>query len=417
MTQNLKVLMYGWEFPPFTSGGLSVATYHLTKSLSKQGLDITFVMPKAKGNMNHDFLKMIIASWIDSEDYINQIKNLKIEEVDTLLMPYLTPEEYEGILKEAMIKRSKDKKVYEDEIYGKNLYEEVHYFKEKAREILKRSNFDIIHAHDWMTFPAAIDSKKMSNKPLVLHVHATEFDRTVGHPNQIIYEIEKAGFHSADVIIAVSNRTKKNIVEHYGIDPNKVEVVHNSIEIDHPLPRIENKDKIVLYLGRITIQKGPEHFLWAAKKVLEVEPDAKFVMAGKGDMLGRVIDESIKLGIQDRVAFTGFLQGDDIAKAYSMAKLYVMPSISEPFGLTPLESIKHGTPVLISKQSGVSEVLEHSLKVDFWDINQMANKIVSVLRYKELETTLVEESFNEVLNMSWDSSAKKCINIYQRLLS
>ena len=305
-------------------------------------------------------------------------------------------------------------------LYGRNLFSEVHRYAENARDIARYENCDIIHAHDWMTYKAGIAAKEVSGKPLVVHIHATEFDRTGGNPNQYVYDIEREGFHKADKVIAVSNYTKGMVVKHYGIPENKVSVVHNACQMDrawhsHRKP-FDDGSKIVLFLGRITLQKGPEYFLHAAKRVLEQMKDVKFIMAGSGDMMNRMIDLSTHLGISRNVLFSGFLSGSDIDRAYSMADLYVMPSVSEPFGITPLEAIKNGTPTLISKQSGVSEVITNALKVDFWDIDDMANKILATLKYSSLHSTLLENSTRELGKLSWDKAAFNCLNIYRDII-
>jgi glycosyltransferase involved in cell wall biosynthesis len=304
------------------------------------------------------------------------------------------------------------------ELYGANLFEEVKRYALAARKIAEQESFDVIHAHDWLTFLAGIEAKKVSKKPLVTHVHATEFDRTgMQGVNQHVYDIEKQGMEAADAVTPVSHFTKELIVKHYGINPDKIHVVHNAVEFEnadiepHKLPQ-----KTVLFLGRVTIQKGPDYFIDAAKKVLEVYPDVRFVVAGSGDMETDMIEKASHYGIGDKVLFTGFLRGPDIDRAYRMADVYVMPSVSEPFGLTPLEAIKNGTPAIISKQSGVSEVLKNALKVDFWDVNELANKICGVLKHKALKEELLAHEQHELGQISWDKSADTCHDVYRRVL-
>ena len=268
-----------------------------------------------------------------------------------------------------------------------------------------------------MTFPAGMAVAGLKGVPLIVHVHSTEFDRSGLHVDQRIYDIERRGMHSAMKIIAVSYLTKNLITHHYGIDPSKVEVVYNAIEsngngMEVEKYNIHKDEKIVLFLGRITMQKGPEYFLAAAKKVLEVMDNVKFVMAGSGDMIRRTIEMAAGMGIGHKVLFTGFLRGNDVEKVFKMADLYVMPSVSEPFGIAPLEAMSHDVPVIISKQSGVSEVLTHALKVDFWDINEMANKIIAVLRHPPLATTLREHGSFEVRRLSWSDAARSCVGVY-----
>lgn len=385
--------MFGWEFPPYHQGGLGTACYGLAKSLSDKGAKITFVLPKSNDNSN---------------SFVNILSpNIKINDVDSLLTAYLTSEEYQEILKNNS----------QPNLYGKTLFKEVERFTDSAGEYAKVPH-EVIHAHDWMTFKAGIKAKKKSKKPLVVHVHATEFDRTGGNNiNQHVYRIEKYGMKQADKIIAVSNYTKNMIIKHYGINPNKITVVHNGV-IDEEEIKEEIKkpfDNIVLFLGRITLQKGPDYFLEAAKKVLDFIPNTKFIIAGSGDMEKKIIQRTVELGISEHVLFTGFLRGKDIERAYKMADVYVMPSVSEPFGITALEAIKNNVPVIISKQSGVSEVINHCLKVDFWDIKELANNIVSILKHKELKQTLKINSMKEVNEVNWDRAAEKIQVVYNEL--
>ncbi|MCK5175261.1 MAG: glycosyltransferase family 4 protein, partial [Planctomycetes bacterium] len=280
-------------------------------------------------------------------------------------------------------------------------------------------DFDVIHAHDWMTYPAGIAVAAVMGKPLIVHVHSTEFDRSGEHVNQMVYDIERQGFHAADKIIAVSHFTRNIIISRYGVSGEKIEVVYNGVDRSgngnhnfNTKAGIASDEKIVLFLGRITMQKGPEYFLMAAKKVLEEVDNVKFVMAGSGDMMHRTIEMAAGMGIGQKVLFTGFLHGEDVQKVYEMADLYVMPSVSEPFGIAPLEALNHDVPVLISKQSGVAEVLTHVLKVDFWDVTEMANKIIAVLKYPPLQMTLREHGNFEVRKLRWVDAAHKCAKVY-----
>ncbi|MFH0978800.1 MAG: glycosyltransferase family 4 protein [Candidatus Woesearchaeota archaeon] len=404
----MRVLMFGWEFPPYNSGGLGTACFGLTKGLTNQGVDVTFVIPKALGELGKSHVDLVVADQVK--------RGLKIKEIDSLLVPYISSVAYSARLRDFASKKANDSKT----MYGSNLYQEVYRYSQQARHIAKQTKFDVIHCHDWMTYPAGIQVKRMTKKPLVLHIHATEFDRTGGNPNQVVYDIEREGFHTADKICAVSNFTKQKVVEHYGVSPDKVEVVHNAVEFSDPMPYqdfpIKKNDRIVLFLGRITLQKGPEYFLYAARKVLDYEKNVKFLVVGTGDMEHFMIDKAAELGIADKVLFAGFMRGKDIDRAYKMADLYVMPSVSEPFGITPLEAMRNGTPVIISKQSGVSEVINHCFKIDFWDIDEMANKIISVLRYKELHECLSDSGSLEVRKFNWNEPAAKCIKVYNQVL-
>lgn len=401
-----KVLMFGWEFPPFNSGGLGTACFGLTKALSARDVEIIFVLPKPfdikPGKMKICFAKGSPKVTIKSADY--------------LLIPYKSPKQYQ-----------KDRLLDGQNIYGDSLFDEINRYGLNARLIAKEYDFDIIHAHDWMSFPAGIEAKKVSGKPLIVHVHSTEIDRTGGNNiNTEIFQVEKTGMEVADAVIAVSNLTKNIIVDNYHIDPAKIHVVHNGIDIYDYQPidadsttihkLKEAGGKIVLFVGRITIQKGPDYFLKAAKKVLEYNRDVFFIIAGSGDMEHQIIDEVASLGISDRVLFAGFLRGEELSKIYRSADLFVMPSVSEPFGITALESVVNGTPVLVSKQSGVKEVLTHVLTADFWDTDEMANKILAVLNYRSLDLTLKENSSEQVKNLSWQEAARKCVDIYRQIL-
>jgi len=281
--------------------------------------------------------------------------------------------------------------------------------------------FDVIHAHDWLTYPAGMMLKAITGKPLVCHIHATEFDRSGEHINQGVYDIERAGMHCADRVIAVSRLTKAIMHSKYGVDDFKIDVVYNGVAQDGIQPQrgaaIEQGDRIVLFLGRITMQKGPEYFIEAAKRVLEQEDRVKFVVAGSGDMAVRMIEHAAAIGIGHKVLFTGFLRGRDVDRVYQMADCYVMPSVSEPFGIAPLEAMRNDVPVIVSKQSGVAEVLTHALKVDFWDTDEMANKIVAVLRYPPLSQTLREHGRFELRSLNWDGAAEKCVKVYARAMA
>ncbi|MFH1399953.1 MAG: glycosyltransferase family 4 protein [Nanoarchaeota archaeon] len=406
----MKVLMFGWEFPPVYSGGLGTACHGLTKGLVNQGVAVTFVMPKGPPDIDGGHVKLLVADNL-------KIENLKITKVESLLLPYLTSGSYESRYR-AWTKTSPEAP---GALYGKDIYHEVWRFGEKAKLIaMDEPDVDVIHAHDWMTYPAGINAKEATGKPLVVHIHATEFDRTgFNSINQYVYDIERKGLHAADRVIAVSEYTKNVVTTHYGVPPDKVTVVHNAVDFsDVPnVQRIPKSDKIVLFLGRITLQKGPDYFVRAAKRVLDIDPNVTFIMAGSGDMTNRMIEMSSHLGIASKMLFAGFLTGKDIDHAYRMADVFVMPSVSEPFGITPLEAMRNGTPVIISKQSGVSEVIRHCLKVDFWDIDDMADKILTTLRYGSLHGQLKDSGLEEVRTFNWSVPAQKCKNVYEQVMA
>jgi glycosyltransferase involved in cell wall biosynthesis len=308
-------------------------------------------------------------------------------------------------------------------MYSGDMFAEVDRYAGLVVQLCQDEDFDVVHAHDWMTYPAGIAVAGLTGKPLVVHVHSTEFDRSGEHVNQRIYDIERRGMEQAAHVVAVSHLTRHLIMKRYGIADQRITVIYNAIDQNGfsgtaQLPaRIERDDKIVLFLGRITMQKGPEYFLAAAKRVLELVDNVRFVMAGSGDMIRRTIELAAEMGIGHRVLFTGFLSGPDVARIYRMADLYVMPSVSEPFGIAPLEALSHDVPVIISKQSGVAEVLTHVLKVDFWDIDEMANKMVAVLRHPPLQSTLREHAPFELRKLSWRDSAQKCADVYRHVLA
>jgi len=438
--------MLGWEFPPFISGGLGTACYGLTKALSDEGTDILFVLPR--GSIDQKLEKVHVFSAADKQGggehtywEVEGLDRVRLIPVGAGIKPYLTEEQYFQQQRERQA-RAKSTTVSEAQvpvrpsddpsrptsmgvfnapgIYAGDLYSEVHRYARLVADLARTEKFDVVHAHDWMTYPAGLAVSALSGKPLVVHIHSTEFDRSGSGVNQRVYDIERAGLHGAQRVIAVSRLTKDIVTSRYGVPESKCRVVYNAITVNgKPMPihfdRIEKDDKIVLFVGRITMQKGPEYFLAAAKKVLGVMDNVKFIIAGSGDMIKRIIELAAALGIGHRVTFTGFLRGDDLDRIYEMADLYVMPSVSEPFGLTPLEALSHDVPVLISKQSGVSEVLTHALKVDFWDINEMANKIIAVLRHPPLQKTLREHGAFEVRKFSWVDAARACVEVYREV--
>ena len=361
----MKTFMLGWEFPPFISGGLGTACYGLTKAMDKLGIEVIFVLPKVHSEHISGNVR-ILSSLQGSEDLsLSAFKKIKFRAVPAHLMPYIDAGTFrrQQLLQMKQSRTSKNPSHLQHgqlENYGMDIFSEVGNYAQKAVQISETEEFDIIHAHDWMTYPAGIAVSQASGKPLVVHVHSTEFDRSGDHVNQRVYDIERQGMHAAAKVITVSNYTKNLIVGHYAVPPEKVDVVYNAVEPDgdgQAPSVIEKSEKIVLFLGRITMQKGPEYFIAAAKKVLEVIQNVKFIMAGDGDMTHRMIELAARLGIGHKVLFAGFLRGEDVKKAYQMADLYVMPSVSEPFGITPLEAMKQNVPVLISKKAALRKRL------------------------------------------------------------
>ncbi|MBI5912894.1 glycosyltransferase family 4 protein [Candidatus Azambacteria bacterium] len=395
----MRVLMFGWELPPHNSGGLGVACYNLAKALCEKNAEVIFVLPQKYDNVSFDPFRVIFAS-----------DTVKVVGIRSPLVPYLTAERYAALLARGELSH-----------FGDTLQDEVMRYGAEAKRIAEREQFDVIHAHDWLSFPAGVVAKRASGKPLIAHVHATEFDRTGGQGvDQKVYEIEKWGMEQADKVVAVSRFTKDMIIAKYGIPPEKIEVVHNAV--DDAIACGGNarsfsfpEKAIVLFVGRMTLQKGPDYFVAAARKVLEREKDVMFVMAGDGDMYHAVIEQASRLGIAEHFSFTGFLRGRELTRLYRSADIFVMPSISEPFGLTALEAQKNRAPVLISRQTGVGEVLNHCLKVDFWDVDEMAAKILAVVRYKELGQCLSDNGYEESSRFTWSAVAEQCIRLYRSL--
>jgi len=401
----MKVLMFGWEFPPMKSGGLGTACYDLCKGLSGLGNKITFVVPKLPKDMNSDVAEMMGAN-----------QYFKLEPIESPLRGYMSTTSYSVTIEILEHDNSVMK-----ENYGKNLFAEIARYAKAASSIVKRSDFEVIHAHDWMTYEAAGIAKKLTGKPFIAHIHATEFDRTGGNPNHEISHREFLGLKDADMIIANSHFTKENVIKHYEIDADKIKVVHWGIDQDNPHyeDKIESPfvdEKTVLFLGRVTLQKGPDYFVKVAQEVTKHVPNVKFVFAGSGDMLPKVIDEVNTSDMADKFVFTGFLRGKEVHHAFQMADLYVMPSVSEPFGLVALESMRNGTPVLMSKQSGVSEVVTHAYKVDFWNIEDMTNKIVAHLEYPALSEEIQKNAHRESKKFTLEEPAQKCMDHYKEAL-
>lgn len=426
---SIKVLMFGWEFPPHIAGGLGTASYGLTKGLAKHGVKVMFVMPKAGGDEDQSVVKIINASDVEMMSEYSNLdeywQNVNFMEIGSNLVPYLDPETFERTVKET-IKTGEHSEhiVFRNKFqfsgkYGTNLMEEVARYAMVAGTIAAQQDFDIIHAHDWLTYSAGIVAKKVSGKPLVIHVHATEFDRSGENVNQQVYDIEKRGMEAADRVITVSNLTRNIVINRYGINPDKVVTVHNAVDFQTREDiEVERgvKEKVVTFLGRITFQKGPEYFIEAANKVLKRYPNVRFVMAGSGDLFNRSVRRVAQLKNATKFHFTGFLRGDDVQKMFLHSDVYVMPSVSEPFGISPLEAMRAGVPTIISKQSGVAEVLKHSIKVDYWDVDALADAIYGLLAYPALGKMAGEEGLDEVNQLKWENAALKVDEVYKDVL-
>jgi len=427
----MRVLMFGWEFPPHISGGLGTASYGLTKGMSTlDDLKVIFVVPKAWGDENQTMVRVIGANKVSvayKQVYYQGFRYpLDKIEVSSKIVPYTDPEDFWKILSSEvsaynlMIHTNKEGLVEFSGKYDNSLMDEIYKYAVVASVIAEENEFDIIHAHDWLAYPAGMAAMEVSGKPLVIHVHATDFDRSGGNVNPDVYRIEKSGMDAASKIITVSNMTRDIVIHKYNINPDKVETVYNAVE---PIPICENNinkkgfdEKVVTFLGRITLQKGPEYFIEAAHKVLQVMHNVRFVMAGSGDMMERMMRRAAALKITDRFHFTGFLKGADVFTLLDMSDVYIMPSVSEPFGISPLEAMQSNVPVIISKQSGVAEILTHAVKTDFWDIDAMADAIYGILNYPALSNMFIKNGKEEVIRLKWDNSARHVRDIYYRVI-
>jgi glycosyltransferase involved in cell wall biosynthesis len=451
----MRVLMFGWEFPPHISGGLGTACFGLTRGLAFHGVDVIFVVPKAYGDEDQTSVRLLGASQIPVKKRSYQFTNATLEEfiktgstssrellyieIGSRLVPYLSPEEFGHSIRERLLHGDTtwvernfpeipEAASYTEVLgtidftgkYGPDLIQEVSNYAIVAAEVAIEQEFDVIHAHDWLTYPAGIAAKNATGKPLVVHVHATEFDRTGENYNTVVYEIEKSGMMAADLVIAVSNLTRSIVIERYGINPSKVVTVYNAVEPvgDKKQVHVQKNidEKVVTFLGRITYQKGPEYFMEAAYKVLQHSDNVRFVMAGSGDLLRKMIRYAARLGITEKFHFTDFLKGPDVDYMFALSDVYVMPSVSEPFGISPLEAMRSNVPVIISKQSGVSEILRHAIKIDFWDVDAMADAIYGLISYDALSALFREYGKEEVESLKWENAALHLKNQYVQLI-
>lgn len=432
----MRILMFGWEFPPHMSGGLGTACQSMVQALTKQNTEIIFVMPHAElcaQSQMENLFSLCSASDVEVETsiftQINQAANemwenkLTLCPINSFLFPYATPQTYKDKLK--LYCSSEDTFKQHTSLscmdirggYGPNLLNEVYRYSQAAAAVALEKDFDVIHAHDWMTYPAAILAKKLTGKPLITHIHALEVNRSGDHLNHEVVHIEWAGLNAANKVVAVSHYTKKLVMEQYKIPEEKIEVVHNAVSRDNAkktyhVPELSQDEKWVLFLGRVTFQKGPDYFVEAARLVLDRIPNVRFIMSGSGDMLARMIRRVAQLRMGHRFHFTGFLRGEDVDRMYALSDVYVMPSVSEPFGLTPLEAMVFDVPVIITRQSGVSEVLTKAPIVDFWDVHQMANKICELLTSPTLANEVVDACKEELKNIRWENAAAQLNKLY-----
>lgn len=429
----MRVLMFGWEFPPHIAGGLGTACYGIVKGLAHNGVQTMFVMPSASGDedrsaadiINASEIPVDVSSTMNVDDFLDKVQFVHI---GTNMVPYLDPAEFHSLVEEDRKRQVRDFSIHYGQTYkfsgkyGSNLMEEVARYAMVGGTIAMthKGEFDVIHAHDWLTYMAGIAAKRLSGKPLVVHVHATSFDRS--SDNNIdtrVYDIEKRGMEAADRVITVSDLTRNIVITKYGIDPSKVVTVHNAVDFSGRSEiQVERgvKEKVVTFLGRITFQKGPEYFIEAAAKVLKKCKNVRFVMAGSGDMMNRSIRQVARLGISDRFHFTGFLRGAEVQKMFALSDVYVMPSVSEPFGISPLEAMRSGVPSVISRQSGAAEVLKYAFKVDFWDVDAMADEIYALLQYPALADFASKYGYDEVNTLKWNNAAAKIKSVYESVI-
>ena len=428
----MRVLMFGWEFPPHIAGGLGTACEGIVKGLAYNGVETLFVMPNASGDEDQSATTILNASDVavqnvssTVEEFINKVKFLY---VDSNIVPYVDPDEYydaiEKMRKEGLSQTTVGfgQKFKFSGKYGANLMEEVSRYAQVGGTIAMQhiDEFDLIHAHDWLTYLAGIAAKELTGKPLVVHVHATSYDRgDEKHIDSRVLDIETRGMMAADRVVTVSDLTRNIVINKYHIDPAKVVTVHNAVDFsgreDITVER-GVKDKVVTFLGRITFQKGPEYFIDAAAKVLKRTKNVRFVMAGSGDMMNRAIRQVARLGISDRFHFTGFLRGAQVQEMFALSDVYIMPSVSEPFGISPLEAMRTGVPSIISYQSGAAEVLKYALKVDFWDVDALANDIYALVTYPALTEFASKQGFDEVNELKWNGATAKLKKVYESLI-
>ena len=429
----MKVLMFGWEFPPHIAGGLGTACEGIVKGLAYNGVETLFVMPSASGDEDQSCTTIINASDVavnvvsqTVEEYLDKVKFVHI---GSNMVPYVGPDEFANVVEEERRRQVKDFSIsYGQKFkfsgkYGTNLMEEVARYAMVGGTIAleHKDEFDVIHAHDWLTYLAGIAAKEMTGKPLVIHVHATSFDRSSDdNIDTRVFAIEKRGMLAADRVITVSDLTRNIVINKYGIDPSKVVTVHNAVDFSGREDLAVEKgvrDKVVTFLGRITFQKGPEYFIEAAAKVLKRTDNVRFVMAGSGDMMNRCIRHVARLGISDRFHFTGFLRGAEVQKMFALSDVYIMPSVSEPFGISPLEAMRCGVPSVISFQSGAAEVLKYAFKVDFWNVDAMADDIYALIQYPALAKFAAKAGYDEVNQLKWNGATAKMKSVYESVIS
>jgi glycosyltransferase involved in cell wall biosynthesis len=416
----MRVLMFGWEFPPQVSGGLGVACEGLVRGLLQTGTEIALVLPRHPYRKPTGRLRIIesLTPTAEAPPGRSAPPRVKVRFVSTRLVPY--PGSGVEVFETETEIAAPEEAPTPVPNYGPNLATDVLRYAERAGTIARQERFDVIHAHDWMTFRAGLEARRVTGKPLVLHVHAIEFDRAGTGGNPFVREIEREALRSADRIIAVSRYTAGLIAREYGVPRRRIRVVHNAIDAGPPKGANGTPaaaDPLVLFAGRVTWQKGPEYFIEAAARVAREIPNVRFAVAGSGDRLPAMRERVRALGLKRNILFTGFLPSHELDRLYALADVYVMPSVSEPFGLTALEALQHGTPVIVSRSAGVSEVVRTVLRVDFGNVEELASKILSVLLFSPLARSLSTRGRREVLRLSWRESAQRCLDVYRELRS
>ncbi|MBO5194320.1 MAG: glycosyltransferase [Bacteroidales bacterium] len=425
--------MFGWEFPPHIAGGLGTACYGMTKGLAYNDVDVLFVMPSASGDEDQSAVRIINASDVPVDTLTTTVDEflgkVSFIHIGTNMIPYCDPQDFKEMVEEERRRQIKGFRVQYGQKYkfsgkyGANLMEEVARYAMVGATIAlqHKDEFDVIHAHDWLTYMAGVAAKQLTGKPLVVHMHATSYDRASDdHIDTRVLALEQKGMDMADKVIAVSELTRNIVINKYHISPDKVVAVHNAVDFSgRENLQVERnvKDKVVTFLGRVTYQKGPEYFIEAAAKVLKRCDNVRFVMAGSGDMLNRCIRHVARLGISDRFHFTGFLRGAEVQKMFALSDVYVMPSISEPFGISPLEAMQTNVPSIISKQSGCAEILNYALKVDFWDVDAMSDAIYGLLNYPAIARLASRCGYDEVNSLKWNNAAYKIKQVYESVIN
>ena len=421
----MRVLMLTWEFPPMITGGLGMACYGIAKALVKLGVEVDLIIPVAEevyfplrreADVDH-----LMATFADPGKKRGGLVSLEeiIARAGGFVSAYYTTGErvWKKEIFQYWEKPESADYILRHLMYDHFLFRYVRNYTAMAVRIARRLDFDVIHAHDWLTYSAGLLIKDISEKPLVTHVHATEFDRAGGPGDGRIHHLEYLGNQHADRVMAVSSFTASVISDKYKIDPAKIRIVHNAFTVQGGVSKRQRifKEPTILFVGRITIQKGPDYFLEVARRVLEKEKNVRFVMAGSGDMARKILHKAASLGLGTKFLFAGFLKRGEVEQILSSADIFIMPSVSEPFGIVPLEAMSYGAVAVISKQSGVAEVIENAYKIDFWDINQIVSIILDLLKTPGKLRELSQKGIEEVAKLQWETAARKVAAVYDEL--